>query len=169
MRFFLSLISIAAMAGTLFAGDFDEVIMSARQAWPERQTVIVVCNKSSSAMALMDLGSSTEKVISLLVLDLAAAKDLDKVLGNLARKSRTEVFVLLIADDPLTGDNTVAGRMLLVRMTSRGIPVVGTTPEALKLGAVFVQGVGTGGKLITNLEVAKKLGVAVPVVPDSAQ
>lgn len=156
---------LVGMMSPLLAGDFDAVIKTARETWPERRTVVVVCNKDASSMALMDLGSATEKVISLLVVDITAGKNIEKSIANATRKPRNEIFVLLVSDDPITGDGTYAGRVLISRMSGRGIPVVGTTPSSLKDGAVFVQGVGTGDKVLTNPEVAKKLGVALPEVP----
>ena len=162
MRLFPCLVLMVTLALPSFGGDFDLVIKTARETWPERHTVVVVCSKDASSMALMDLGSATENVLSLLVVDMTAAKDLERVLGNVTRKPRAEIFVLLIADDPITGEATDAGRHLVGRMTARGIPVVGTTSASIKLGAVFAQGPGTGDKVLSNPEVAKKLGVALP-------
>lgn len=168
MRLFLGMALLLGLAAPTFAGDYDEVIRVARQVWPERRTVVVVCNKDASSMALMDLGSATEKIISLLVVNLSAARDIEKVVATVTRKPWNEIFVLLISDDPLTGDTSQAGAILVARMTARGIPVVGTTQGAIKLGAVFATGPGTGDKLATNPEAAKKVGVALPEVPAPA-
>jgi ABC-type uncharacterized transport system substrate-binding protein len=165
MRRLAALVVLAVLAVPGRAGDFDAVIKSARQAWPERRTVVVVCHKDASSMALMDLGSATENLVSMFVLHVDSQKDLDKTLSTVTRKPKDEIFLLLISDDPVTGEATQAGKILVGRMTSRGIPVVGTTAAALKLGAVFAQGPGTGDKLVPNHEVAKKLGVALPVDP----
>lgn len=165
MNSFKRVVAILAFLVPAWAGDFDGVINAAMKAWPERTTVVVVCNKDASAMALMDLGSATEKKVSLFVVDLTSARNLDKMLTPISRKPRNEVFLLLLSDDPVAGETSEAGRTLVGRMTSRGIPVVGTTAASLKLGAVFALGSGTGDKLLTNPEMAKKLGVALPDAP----
>lgn len=167
MRLLLGLILMIGMSSPSRGGDYDEVIRNARTVWPERQTVVVVCNKDASSMALMDLGSATEKVISLLVVNLASPRDIEKVVATVTRKPWKEIFVLLIADDPVAGDASQAGVILVARMTARGIPVVGTTQASLKLGAVFAVGPGTGDKLVTNPEAAKKVGVPLPALPTS--
>jgi ABC-type uncharacterized transport system substrate-binding protein len=165
MRLLLGLVLMVGMAAPARGGDYDQVIRSAREVWPERRTVVVVCNKDASSMALMDLGSATEKAISLLVVNLASPRDIEKVVANVTRKPWNEIFVLLIADDPVAGDASQAGGVLVARMTARGIPVVGTTQACLKLGAVFAVGPGTGDKLVTNPEAAKKVGVPLPANP----
>lgn len=116
-------------------------------------------------MALMDLGSATENIVSMFVLHMDSPKDLDRTLSTVTRKPKDEIFLLLIADDPVTGEATQACKILVGRMSGRGIPVVGTTAASLKLGAVFAQGPGTGDKLLTNPEAAKKLRVALPEDP----
>ena len=168
MRFFLSLCLAAISALPAWAGDFDAVISAVKQAWPERQTVVVICNKDSSSMALMDLGSATENSLSLFVLHVTSSKELEISLRPISRKPRNELVALLIADDPVTGDGTEACRTLIARMAAKGIPVVGTTAPPLKQGALFSIGSGTGDKLLTNPEMAKKLGLTLPDPPAAA-
>lgn len=168
MRIFSTLCLLVGITFPSLAGDYDAVINAAKQAWPERRTVVIVCNKDASSMALMDLGSATEGVLSLLVLHVTAVKELDKSLTAVTRKPRNEVFLLLVSDDPVTGDSTEGGRILISRMIGRGIPVVATTPGPLKLGAIFALGPGTGDKLLTNPEMAKKMGLPLPEAPAPA-
>lgn len=162
MRLISSLVLVAGMVVPSFAGDFDAVIKSASGTWPERRTVVVVCNKDASSMALMDLGSATGKQLSLFVVDVLSAKEVERAVGNVSRKNRGDIFVLLISDDPVVGEKTEAGRILVSRMTQRGIPVVGTTLASLKLGAVMAEGTETGDKMLTNPDAAKKVGVVLP-------
>ncbi len=153
---------LLALAGGAWAGDFDALVKTLRASWPERNTLVVVCDKNASSMTLMDLGSATENTMNLLVVHLQAGGDLEKTLGLLRRRKEGELVLLLLPDDPVTGEKGPATKALVARMGMRKIPSVAISEGGLKLGAVLAQGAGTGDKVRVNKEAAAKIGVSLP-------
>ncbi len=70
--------------------------------------------------------------------------------------------MVLVASDKVAGDGSGAAALLIQRLGSAKIPSVGTTEQAVKQGAVFAVGPGTGGKVLGNAKAAAVAGVSLP-------
>lgn len=143
------------------AGDYDQVLATVKQVWPEKRTGAAVCSVDFNQMALLDLtDGAKDRGISLLILNVKAPKELEPILNMLL--GRKPDFVVLIEGDPSLGEKNRAMQMVVGRARVRRIPTVGISEDAIKYGAIFAIGDATGGKLLVNGKVAKEYGITIP-------
>ncbi|MFN7958648.1 MAG: hypothetical protein U0P46_10065 [Holophagaceae bacterium] len=152
-------ICMALAAPALVAGDYDAMFSAMKKAWPQCETIAVVCDASSSKASLATLtgAASGMKVI---VVDVKGPQDMGKAIGTL--NGRKPDAVVLLAGDKVAGDGSSAASFLIQRMAGIKVPTAATTEAGVKQGAALGIGPGTGGKLLSNAKVAAVAGVAVP-------
>ncbi|WP_306590875.1 hypothetical protein [Geothrix sp. 21YS21S-4] len=143
----------------LFAGDYDALLGAMKKAWPQVETVAVVCDSNSSKGALSSLTSAAGG-FKVLVIDVKGPQDMGKAIGALS--GRKPDAVILLAGDKVAGDGSSAASFLIQRMAALKVPTAATTEAGVKQGAALGIGPGTGGKLLANAKVAGVAGVAVP-------
>jgi len=147
-------VSMAAMAG-----DYDQLVSVVRKAWPDRNTVAVVCNRAADETGLKALQAAAGNW-KILVMDVKVLPDLGKALTMI--NSRKADMVVLIAGDHVAGDGTQGATFLIQRLVTMKIPVIATTEGAAKQGAVIAAGKGTGGRVLVNPKFASLVGVGLP-------
>ena len=157
---FRSLLLVPALAvAPLVAGDYDAVVGAIKKAWPQVETVAVVCDSNASKPALSTLTSAAGG-FKVIVVDVKGPQDMGKAIGALS--SRKPDAVILLAGDKVAGDGSSAASFLIQRMAAIKVPTAATTEAGVKQGAALGIGPGTGGKLMANAKVAGVAGVAVP-------
>ncbi len=152
-------LSLALVAGTLAAGDYDALLGAVKKSWPNCQTIAVVCDSSGSRAALAALTSAAGGM-KLMVVDVKGPQDMGKAIGMLS--GRKPDAMILLAGDHVAGDGSSAATFLIQRMAAMKVPTATTTEAGVKQGAALGLGSGTGGKLMSNAKVAAVAGVAVP-------
>ncbi|HEX4845669.1 MAG TPA: hypothetical protein VFV26_05575 [Geothrix sp.] len=155
-----SLILVPVLSSVaLMAGDYDAVLDAMKKAWPQVETVAVVCDANGSKSALGTLTGAAGG-LKVIVVDVKGPQDIGKAVATLA--SRRPDAMLLLAGDRVAGDGSSAASFLIQRMAAIKIPTAATTEAGVKQGAALGIGPGTGGKLMSNAKVAAVAGVAVP-------
>jgi len=147
------------MAAPLAAGDYDALARTLRQAWPQCATVALVCDTSNSKGAI-DAITGAMAGLKVIVVDVKGQQDIGKAVATLT--GRRPDAVVLVAGDKVAGDGSGAATFLIQRLGGAKIPTVGTTEQAVKQGAVFAVGPGTGGKVLGNAKAAGAAGVSLP-------
>jgi len=147
------------LAAPLAAGDYDALARTLRQAWPQCATVAVVCDTAGSKGAI-DAITGAMAGMKVIVVDVKGQQDIGKAVATLT--GRHPDTVVLVAGDKVAGDGSGAAAFLIQRLGAAKIPTVGTTEQAVKQGAVFAVGPGTGGKVLGNTKAAGAAGVSLP-------
>ncbi|MCM2249368.1 MAG: hypothetical protein NDI58_02185 [Geothrix sp.] len=143
----------------LMAGDYDAVIGAMKKAWPQVETVAVVCDSNGSKASLGALTGAAGG-LKVVVVDVKGPQDMGKAIATLT--GRKPDAVILLAGDKVAGDGSSAASFLIQRMAAIKIPTAATSEAGVKQGAALGIGPGTGGKLMSNAKVAAVAGVAVP-------
>lgn len=143
------------------AGDYDHLLGVIRDAWPERDVVLSLCNKDANQMALMDLAEAAKaQGLSLVIMDLRDEKGYNATMASAMAKNPG---VLLVLDgDALTG---VKGRLtsrMIYRVSGKGIPAVGLSRDLLGLGATLVTGTGEDDPVLVSKAAAKRMKITLP-------
>jgi ABC-type uncharacterized transport system substrate-binding protein len=154
---------LVAMVAVAFAwaGDFDDVLTTVKATWPEKNTVGVLCDIDINQMALLDLTDAAKaKNMSVVVMNLKQMRDIEKQMRSLLDKHVD--FVLLMDDDPIFGVKSPKTERTIGIAEGRGVPTVSISAAALKVGALFVVGADTKGRILASAAMAKKLKLDLP-------
>lgn len=152
-------VCLALATPALVAGDYDAMFSAMKKAWPQCETVAVVCDAGSSKASLATLTGAAAG-LKVIVVDVKGPQDMGKAIGTLS--GRKPDAIVLLAGDKVAGDGSSAASFLIQRMAGIKIPTAATTEAGVKQGAALGIGPGTGGKLLSNAKVAAVAGVAVP-------
>ncbi|HJW71252.1 MAG TPA: hypothetical protein VJ486_00230 [Geothrix sp.] len=152
-------IALSLAASLLSAGDYDALFGAMKKAWPEVNSIAVVCDAAASKAALGALTGAAGG-FKIMVVDVKGPQDMGKAIGTLG--TRKPEAIVLLAGDHVVGDGSSAATFLIQRMAAQKIPTAATTEAGVKQGAALGVGPGTGGKLMCNAKVAAVAGVAVP-------
>jgi hypothetical protein len=157
----LGVAAVALACLALSAEDFQPLMRAAQATWPEKQHIGVICNYAENQADVRALAQAAGSGARITVID---AKSADKaaVAATLLSGHDTD-FVVLMPKDRSFGDGTYGATMAVNRLASRALPAVGTTPAALKQGAVFSTGEGTEGQILVT---DKLIGTVHVVLPD---
>lgn len=147
------------LAPPLAAGDYDALARTLRQTWPQCATVALVCDTAASKAAI-DTITGALSGLKVIVVDVKGQQDIGKAVATLT--GRRPDAVVLVAGDKVAGDGSSAAGFLIQRLGSAKIPAVATTEQAVRQGAVFAVGPGTGGKVLGNAKAAGVAGVSLP-------
>ena len=153
------LLSVVLGTSVLTASDYDAMVAAIKKAWPQVNSLAVVCDANGSKAALGAL-SGAAGGFKLMVVDVKGPQDMGKAIGALT--GRKPDAVVLLAGDHVAGDGTSAAKFLIERMAAAKVPTAVTTEAGVKQGAVLGIGAGTGGRLLSNAKVAAIVGIAVP-------
>jgi hypothetical protein len=156
-----ALAAAIAVCTPMLAGDYDHLLGVIRDAWPERNVVLSLCDKDANQMALMDLAEAAKgQGLSLIIMDLRDEKGYNATMANAMAKNPG---VLLILDgDALAG---VKGRLtsrMIYRVGGKEIPAVGLSRDLLALGATLATGTGEDDPVFVNKAVAKRMKISLP-------
>lgn len=165
-----SILTAGVLLGSpLFAGDYDHVFDVVKAVWPQRTLAMAICDKDANQLALIDLADTAKAHgISLTIIDLRNEKDYPRTLtSSLALKPG---FLLIVDEDPLLGGKGKLTARMVYRGAGQGIPTVGISKDALKVGAVLMAATDPKGPVYANKEAAKQMNLELPAgVLDAAK
>ena len=151
--------ALLAIALPAWAGEFEAMVSALKKTWPERTVIAVVCDTGFSKGRLDALAAACGGM-KIAAVDVKSPQDVGKAVGALG--SQHAQVLVLIPGDRITGDGAPGATFLIQRLAASKIPAIATSEAALKQGAVFAVGAGTGGKLLTNPKAATVSGVSAP-------
>ncbi len=162
MKPFRSLSALVLGLAPLAAGtpDFNPVMAVARETWPEKQHLAVVCNAAASWDGIQALAAAAAPGSLITVVDARTASSLPAALHVLA--ARKADFLVMMPDDPIYFEGGFQSTLLVRGLAQRGVPSVGTSSAALRQGAVYAIGEGTGGQLLVTDKVRGTVSVILP-------
>ena len=135
-----------ALAGMhLTADDFGPLMQVARNTWPEKTTIGVVCNYSHSAKEVKALAQAAGPGTLIQVVDIHRRDQLPEAERRLVQASPD--YVVLLAHDCAVPDYSTEATFLVRRLATCGVPTISTSSMALKQGVVFALGERTHGRL----------------------
>lgn len=144
----------------LQAEDFQPLMSTAKSTWPEKQHIGVICDFRSSEAEVMALARSAGVGATITVADTRSTEQARSAAALMANYRAN--FVVLMPHDRAFGDGTLGATLAIKGLARRGVPAVGTTPVALKQGAVFSVGDGTRGALLVTDRLIGTVDVLLP-------
>lgn len=157
----MAVMALAALA--LSAEDYQPLIRVTQATWPEKHHIGVICNFQADKAQVLALARAAGGAAHITVADTRTA-NYASAAATLLANVKTD-FVVLLPQDQLFGDGSFSATQTLRRLASRGVPTIGTTPLAVKQGAVFSVGEGTGGQLLVT---DRLIGTVDVIMPDRA-
>jgi len=156
----LSAAAIALAGLTLSAEDFQPLMKATQATWPEKQHIGVICNYRASEAQVWALAKAAGEGACITVVDARVA-DQSSAAAILLANQKAD-FVVLLPEDRLFRDGSFGATVAVNRLASRGVPAIGTTPKALKQGAVFSVGEGTEGQILVTDRLIGTVDVILP-------
>lgn len=154
---------LALAASGLQAEDFNPLMQVTRATWPEKNHIGVICDYRASRADVEALALAAGPGAFITVADTRAS-DLAGRAATLLAAHRAD-FLVLMPNDRFFRDGAYGATLAIGRLGSRGVPALGTTPEALRQGAVFSIGDGTRGELLVT---GKLIGTVDVILPPRA-
>jgi hypothetical protein len=156
----LSVTAIALAGLALSAEDFQPLMKVTQTTWPEKQHIGVICNYSQNQDQVWALARAAGEGARITVADTRTV-DLANVAATLLANHHTD-YVVLLPRDRNFREGSFGATVAVNRLASRGVPAIGTTPVALKQGAVFSMGDGTDGQLLVADRLIGTVDVLLP-------
>jgi hypothetical protein len=151
-----------ALAGmSLTADDLGPLMKVARNTWPEKTTIGVVCNYLHSAKEVQALAEAAGPGTLIQVVDIHRRDQLLEAGRRLMAASPD--YLVLLSHDSAVPDYSIEATFLVRHLADHGVPSISTSSVALKQGAVFALGERTHGRL----EVCNKpIGTISVILPN---
>lgn len=132
------------------ASDPAALLASARQAWPDNASFMVVCDYglSHEAVDRAAVAASANGYQTITVVDIHRPENMGQAVNYVA--THAPRFVLLMPGDFVAGDGTPGGTALIRQLNSYSIPACSTHRIGIDQGALFAQGDDTNGELLVN-------------------
>lgn len=156
----LGVAALALASLALSAEDFHSLMKVTQTTWPEKQHIGVVCDYRFSQADVMALAKAAGEGSIITVAD-ARMPDQASVAASLLAGRKSD-YVVLLPNDRLFRDGSFAATVAVNRLAHLGVPALGTTPRALKQGAVFSVGDGTEGQILVTDRVIGTVDVILP-------
>jgi hypothetical protein len=156
----LSVTAIALAGLTLSAEDFQPLMKATQVTWPAKQHIGVICNYDQNQDQVWDLARAAGEGARITVAD---TRTLDRANAAAMLLAEHHIdYVVLMPHDPNFFEGSFGATVAVKRLASKGVPAVGTTPIALKQGAVFSAGDGTDGQVLVTEKVIGTVDVTLP-------
>ena len=154
------------VGGQVSANDLEALMGVAKDVWPEKTHLAVVCNYRDSATRdqVQDLALAAGSGRHITVFDIPHGGHVGGAACLVPRYNSD--FLVLLPRDRAVHDGSMEASMLIARMTRHGKAVLGTTRAAFRQGAAFVLGPNTGGELLVNTRLQ---GIIDVILPDRAR
>lgn len=156
----LSAAAIALAGVALSAEDFQPLMKVTQATWPEKQHIGVICNYGANQAQVWDLAKAAGPNATITVIDAHMANQSTTAAILLANQKAD--YVVLMPGDFNFRDGSFGATVVVNRLASRGVPAIGTSPVALKQGAVFSVGEGTEGQLLVTDRLIGTVDVILP-------
>jgi hypothetical protein len=144
----------------LQAEDFHPLMKVAQATWPEKTHIGVICDYRTSRAEVQALALAAGPGSLITVADTHLMDHADKAAMLLAGRSTS--FVVLMPHDRLFHDGSFGATLAVNALGRKGVPAVGTTPVALRQGAVFSVGDGTRGEILVTDRLIGTVDVILP-------
>ncbi|HJV48989.1 MAG TPA: hypothetical protein VJ549_06920 [Geothrix sp.] len=156
----LGVAAITLVGFALSAEDFQPLMKTTQSTWPEKQHIGVICNFQANEDQIWDLARAAGKDAHITVID-ARATDQSNVAAIMLADHRVD-YVVLMPKDRYFSDGSFGAKLAVNRLAGLGVPAIGTTPYAVKQGAVFSMGDGTEGQLLVTDKLIGTVDVILP-------
>lgn len=156
----LGVAALALASLVLSAEDFHPLMKTTQTTWPEKQHIGVICDYSFSQDEVMALAKAAGEGFTITVADARVPDQASAAAAILA--THKSDYVVLLPHDRLFRDGSFAATVAVNRLANRGVPALGTTPRALKQGAVFSVGDGTEGQILVTDRLIGTVDVILP-------
>ncbi len=158
-------VAALTLAGFMLSAEDFQPLMKATQAtWPEKRHIGVICNYQANQSDVWALAKAAGKDTLITVVDARTAEQSSAAAFLLANQQAD--YVVLMPGDRYFRDGSFAATVAVNRLARRGVPAIGTTPVALKQGAVFSVGDGTEGQILVT---DRLIGTIDVILPDRVQ
>jgi hypothetical protein len=157
---FLGGAAVALVGLALSAEDFHPVMKATQTTWPEKQHIGVICDYRASEAQVLALAKAAGEGVHITVADTHVADQAGAAATLLANHKAD--YVVLMPQDRLFRDGSFGATVAVNQLAMRGVPSIGTTPAALKQGAVFSAGEGTGGQILVTDRLIGTVDVILP-------
>ena len=155
------LVAVAAFAGlALHAEDFQPLMKTSQTTWPAKQHIGVICDFKASHDEVMALARAAGEGTFITVVDTRRVEEAAPAAHLIA--NRKADYLVLLPGDRLFRDGSFGATLAISQLGRRGVPAIGTTPVALKQGAVFSLGDGTRGELLVTDRLIGTVDVILP-------
>jgi hypothetical protein len=137
-------IATAALAGfSAQATDFSPLMEATQSTWPQKTHIGVIADYQHSKEEILALARSAGSGCTITVLDVKTRTQAETAGTQLALRAKPD-YVVLLSNDPLLREGDPAATRAIRQVANLGIPAVGTSPQAVRQGAVFSMGAQTG-------------------------
>lgn len=157
----LALVALGMASLEASAGDFSSLMDVVKATWPDKTHIAVVADYTRSAMEIQNLADAAGSGSLITVLDTHNTSSPYGVPRVILNKIKPD-YVVLLRSDPTFRDGTLESTWLVRQVALAGIPSIGTTPTALRQGAVFAVGTETGNELMVNSQLKGSIHVILP-------
>jgi len=154
--------TILALTGTAAqATDFSTLMGVVQATWPEKTHIGVIADYQRSRLEIEDLARSAGAGSRITVLDVKRLSVLDSAGNQFCRKAKPDYLVLL-SEDPRVREGSPYATQVIRQMAYQGVPTLGTTPVAVRQGAVFAAGPATNLELLVTERMIGTIEVILP-------
>ena len=160
----LALTAAAVAALTLSAEDFRPLMKTTHTTWPDKQHIGVICDYRASEEQVKALAAAAGEGYRITVADTHNGEKANFAATLLA--DRHADYLVLMPGDPVFREGSFNASVAVYRLAAKGVPSIGTTPVALKQGAVFSVGEGTSGHILVNDQL---IGTVHVILPDEVK
>jgi hypothetical protein len=153
--------AVVACAGfALQAEDFQSLMKTTQTTWPEKRHIGVICDYRTSEAQVMALARAAGENALITVADTRCL-ELASAAAHILANQKAD-FMVLLPNDRNFRDGSFGATVAISRAAGRGVPAIGTTPVALRQGAVFSMGDGTKGELLVTDRLIGTVDVILP-------
>jgi len=155
---------IALTALALSAEDYQPLIKVTQATWPEKQHVGVICNYEMNRDQIRALAKAAGAGSQITVVDVRLP-DQASAAATLLVNQKAD-YLVLMPQDRFFRDGSLGATAAVNQLAKRGVPAIGTSPVALRQGAVFAIGESTEGQLLVT---DRLIGTVHVILPDQAK
>lgn len=154
--------AILALAGSAAqASDFKPMMDVAQTTWPTKTHIGVIADYRQSRDDILDLARSAGSRCRITVLDVKQPSGVP-VAGNQMACSIKPDFLVLLPRDPRVWEGSPNATRAIRQLAFHGVPVIGTTPMAIRQGAVFACGPETRLEVLVTERMIGTVEVILP-------
>jgi hypothetical protein len=153
----LSFASFAARAV-----DYGPVLDVVKQTWPAKTHIAVIGAYHHDLDEIQALAEAAGEGSLITVVDVSEQFNFLSVPRLVANRVKPD-YVVLLRNDPMLRMGALETTWVVGQLAQSGIPSIGTTPMAIRQGALFALGEETGNELLVTPEVKGTMHVTLPV------
>jgi hypothetical protein len=158
-------VAAIALAGlALSAEDYRPLMKVTQITWPEKQHIGVICNYEMNQGQVRALAKAAGTGARITVVDVRLL-DQANAAANLLANHKAD-YLVLMPQDQFFRDGSFGATVAVNRLARQGVPAIGTSPVALRQGAVFAVGDRTAGQLLVT---DRLIGTVDVILPDKTK